>query len=510
MKVLASVLIYVMCILFLFSSCGKFENKQPEDTSANDMSSIVSLDHKDRTVETVHYFIRNSLKASIDIDEINQELSRLCINMINIDLQLHEINTVSYGKEIQTMIHSGERIDFCDPVDVLSVMSNELIEQYNLADITDLLYRYYPSVNEISYESIKDQIELDGRIYAVPGYMMGSQSNLVYAVTNKALFEKSQVGSITNFLDYINYYNICVENNLLDKDQVFVCDIDMFIRLYLECFGYYNLYDGLVYSPHEKTIVAQETTPEFFDAYEIYIDMFNKGFLSYTQEETVTPHSMYQPSFTNYTAQNLTYGELNRYNLLAFEGFNDNHEIFIINETTARHIPYSVMPNYYVIHNGNEENTLKTILFLKTNQDVNDIFRYGILDKNYALKDDKVCLFDNQSSGIMWRSAFYFSPSLERRFISEDNSCYNLRKTIVNNIPFPYDRYQTARSALFLNSLGLNINDFYEKRNLKHVNKDDLYKKSKDGMEISEFVKMMYHDQLDDFLEYFIKEVYGE
>ena len=510
MEKFARVLFFFLFIAFFLSACGDFENKQPEDTSVNDMSSNVSLNQKDRSVETIHYFIRNSSKSSINIEEINQELSRLCIDMINIDLQLHEIKSASYGTEIQTMIQSGERIDFCDPVDVLSVMTNELIEKYHLADITDLLYQYYPSVNEISYGSIKDQIELDGRIYAVPGYLMGSQSNLLYTVTNKDLFEKSRVGSIANFLDYINYYNTCVEKNLLDEDQVFICDIDMFIRLYLECFGYYNLYDGLVYSPHEKTIVAQETTPEFYDAYEIYIDMLSKGFLSYTPEEIVNPHSMPQSSFTHYTAQNLTYGELNRYSFLAFEGFKDTHEIFIINETAARHIPYSVMPNYYVIHNGNEENTLKTIHFLKTNQDVNDLFRYGILDKNYTLKDDKVCLFDNQSNVISWRAAFYFSPILERRFISEDDSSYLLRRTVVNNISFPYDRYLAARSSLFTNPQGLNANDFYEKRNLKHVNKDDLYKKLKDGMEISEFVKMMSHNKLDDFLEYFIKEAYDE
>ena len=503
-KIAVICIIIILSELFLTGCLG-----QEKDIHTTYKETTLPVETFDSSIPRVYYFGKDlSNNTDGNYKEIYNELTKLTITTMNINLQFNFVSGIHYDIELQKAINSADQIDICDSVYVMEDMSHEIINKYNLADITDILSKIYPTAIEIINESkeVLPKISLDNKIYAVPGRLSSGLSNLYAIVTDKNVFKKSKMIGINNFLDYINYYNVCVEGGIIGKNDLFMCDLDLFIRLYLECFGYYYLDYGLVYSPDEKAVVPMESLPKFIEAYTTYSDMLQKGFFTYATDVYVNPHEIISlPETASYVAQPVLYRTLISENKLAFETFQEKHDVFLLNENTSYYISYITYPNFYIINNGNGESALKVINFIMTNQTAYDLLRYGILNKNYYLKNNKVCLYDSDKCVINWRRSYTFSPVLERQFISEIQTGYDIRITVNKNTPFSYDLYRQAISNLYSNDTKLNINEFSKARSVSNIlmHHPRFYTEIKEGMTVEEYMRLISSFELDDFLNYF-------
>lgn len=146
-------------------------------------------------------------------------------------------------------------------------------------------------------------------------------------------------------MEFLEFYSKCKEKGLLKNDYVFYCDVDLFVRPYMECHGYYYTEFGIVYDRNNKEIIPMENAPEFIDAYLQYQSMYQEGLIREFPTETNNPNpvnSLEAVLENTYPVYPALHRDLIRTGILGYSQFDARYVVHTLNADESFYMSYSI------------------------------------------------------------------------------------------------------------------------------------------------------------------------
>ena len=502
--------LYLFIIIMIFSACSTQADNGLKSGTTGQIDS--RYEEQNSTNSILYYYgVNTHSNRDMDFNGIFNEISLITENVLGFSVKFDFDMPVDYLKLLSQRINSGDQVDVFDFLPAPDHITMDIVSQYKLADCTDLLSMYYPASQKLldMHPEIMDSYVVDNKLYVAPGYISSARSNLYAIIIDRTLQDKIGLTEINDFSEFLEVYTECIGKGLVKGDNVFYCDIDSFIRLYLKCYGYFYVEFGIFYDPKSKEIVPMENTPEFIEAYLMYQNMYQDGYVREFPVDTnnLPPVNSLDAVLENrYPIYPSKYLNMVASCILGYKQFDERYVLHTLNADESFYMSYRIAP-YGVTDHGKVKEALQFINLINTHQEVYDLLRYGQKDTNYILAGEKVEFTPDVVIGYNWRSSVFYNPDLERQFAYEDNDNYSIRINNKANTPFSYQKY--LESLLYIGGRpeGLDYALFIAIRSLSEygigLKKSELYEKIKNDLPVEEFIKLIWCSDMQEFIDIF-------
>ncbi|HBN82760.1 MAG TPA: hypothetical protein DDZ89_02850 [Clostridiales bacterium] len=496
----------MIIIIVFFSACSDM-NQDPDSTTTTEQKAVETMAYTGITL--YFYGVDAGFSRSIDHTAMCDEITEITENILKLRVNFEFAPPSEYKNQLAQRINSGDQVDVFDYNTVLDDLTMDIVSQYQLADLTDLLPDHYP----IGAEMLKTDPEfinlygIDGRLYLPPCYGGYRFSNLYTVVADRALLQATDTDEINNFSQFLKFYNKCKEKELLKNDYVFYMDVDLFIRLYMEHTGYHYLDFGIVYDSNNKEIIPMEYAPDFTDAYLLYQSMLTDGLLRELPADMNQPavNSMDAVLKNRYPVYACLHSDFITNGLLGYSQFNDQYKVNLLNLDRSYYVSYKAKPQYCITDHGKAKEALEFLNLLHTHNQVYDLLRYGVNNVNFKLAGEKVEFKTNMKNVFNWRSSSIFIPDLERQFAYEHDDTFYFRTHNIVKVPYSLENYLESNRYIIENKELLEISKFRGIRSINPFWMDmenwELYSKIKAGLSVEDFVELIHDEDLDQYIE---------
>ena len=194
-KVVATMLVLSMAAGLLAGCGGKKNEEKGKASSATEVKEDGSIETKEE-VKVSMYLYGDEGVANKDI---LKELNDILKEDINTTLEVKYITWNDVNTKYPLLWTSGEEFDMAYGAANAVVPYSTLARQNALADITEMLDTYAPSLKEKIDQKAWDSMNVDGKIYGVPSTY--SEFTSYGFVTRKDRMEEYGVDEITSIED---------------------------------------------------------------------------------------------------------------------------------------------------------------------------------------------------------------------------------------------------------------------------------------------------------------------
>ena len=204
-KVIAAMLALSMAAGLLAGCGGKKNEEKGKASSATEVKEDGSIEAKEE-VKVSMYLYGDEGVANKDI---LKELNKILKEDINTTLEVKYITWNDVNTKYPLLWTSGEEFDMAYGAANAVVPYSTLARQNALADITEMLDTYAPSLKEKIDQKAWDSMNVDGKIYGVPSTY--SEFTSYGFVTRKDRMEEYGVDEIASIEDMEKYMNASVD-----------------------------------------------------------------------------------------------------------------------------------------------------------------------------------------------------------------------------------------------------------------------------------------------------------
>lgn len=379
-------------------------------SNTEDELEDISLTNESTPVELIFYMTG---EKSENTDEFLDQVAEA--SNLNIRVNFKCFNRKEYHKTIDTAIASNEKFDafLCGrPIPGRDNYIN-MFRNGQIKDITDLLPEYAPIIYSQLSKAELDSARVDGKVVIVPPKLPMVDTIGVYV--KKDIADKYKISSINSFEDYGELLKKIKDN---EKDIIpcqfrggyGIRDIDLYVGEY----GYVVLdYEQhLVYKwddPKMK-IIPWEQSEGFKETTDLICNWDKGGYIEkdYKSKKVATIISRFG-EITEGTYEKNFFNDGNK------EAF--NYYILNKDKKIQRRSPSGAGPYTSIAFNSNSQNTERALMLLnwiQSNQENYDLFNYGMKNKDYILKDERIeILKSKEGPNYIW----YNIPFLNINYI---------------------------------------------------------------------------------------------
>ena len=402
--------ILALMLVCCFTGCGRNDKNKYEYT---DIQTEV-LKQADIHIYSRSFGTGGQPRDKTEIDNMLAEIAKNVSGTINITPFFHWIPYEQYDEEIMKLIKSGEKIDA-----FTCYSPNAFVQQDLILDITDLFARYAP---KYYHELMENQIgrdylyygSVDGKLYLMPYY--GIENPRYCIVTKKEFAEKYAPDGLETMEDYGEFLKKINEN----EKGILPGDVNAyyFFTAYLEGNGYYTEFATYFFSRFDEpaNIYAIEQTPEFIDAWRLLSQWHADGYLKREGYSNTLLNGRLASELTPLSNIENVLGQLSILDsqFTAIPLYMES--MFLINTSGRGLVISKTCPI--------PERVVSFVEWIHESQENYDLIRYGVKDRNYSLRGDRVTFPRSVRPLSTWFAAEYFidiryerlTPNLDANF----------------------------------------------------------------------------------------------
>ena len=384
-KVIAALLGMVMGVSLL-AGCG----------SKDSTSATKTADGKVDTSKEVNLVMYLYGGEGVANKSILAELNKKLKASINATLEVKYIDWGDINTKYPLLWTAGEKFDMAYVASSAAVPYATLAKQDALVDITSMIDTYAPKL-KTELSSRWDSVKVNNKIYAVPNNY--SEYTTYGFVSRKDIMDKNNIKSISSISDMEKYMDAAVKSGMVPLNGTSNLSMDLY-RMLIGTTSDWIDAPGIPSS--EMYLAANKAnpgnvfhpafTPEFEDFAVKMHEWAQKGYwskdiLSSSQDDKdnfynglSASYISHQPDWTGNYGTQLT------------KLPNVETEFYAFPEANGKIIKSSGVGNATGISktSKNPERALMLIEKLMTDKECYDLFQYGILGKQYDIKDGKI------------------------------------------------------------------------------------------------------------------------
>lgn len=404
-RIIATLLMATM-ITGLLTGCGGSGQGSQESGSASGSDTTATAEGTNDTADAGTADTTEEVNVSMYLygdegvanKDILAELNAILKEEINTTLEIKYITWNDTNTKYPLLWTSGEEFDMAYGSATGIVPYATLARQDALADITDMLDTYAPTLKEKVTQKAWDSVTLDGRIYGVPSTY--SEFTAQGFVTRVDRMEEYGVESIASIEDMEKYMDASVAAGRipLNGDSQLAVDVyKMFVNTtnqWLPAPGINENEPFLVGSlDHPEEIISPVFTDEFEEFAVKMREWSDKG---YWPKDVLAATTNDKDSFHNDVADAYM---SHQPDWSGSKGVVDEKlggvgtEFFCFPETTGTIVAKSGADNATLINarSKHPERALMVIEKLMTDERCYNLFQYGIEGRQYEIRDGKIC-----------------------------------------------------------------------------------------------------------------------
>ncbi|HBN86369.1 MAG TPA: hypothetical protein DDZ89_21300 [Clostridiales bacterium] len=471
------------------------------------------------------------LQFNAHFNEVVAEMEKLMLDKHRIKVNLEFLPNHNYYDTVKKRLHSNDSIDAFSPhpseyPNSETVPYNkqnylqQWINEFEIADLTELINGIYPELNKSLLDpDVKEAVLYNGRVYGVPGtatYMLG---NLQVLIVYKEYYESIGKPEIHTIDDLYHLIDSVKDSPYNDKGRI-LCGFDNFLSWHCGNNGYVYYMNLLAYKG--KTLLPLENEPVFHEAFHLYKDI--SDLVSEDNSYTYWRKNVDVPGINDIIAYGDSFFspiliQLSTYNHILTKGISDTERfldeyefLFLNNPSTVTYDIYSL--NYLI--NGASPHINTALFFIKclqTDEQLYDLFRYGIKDKHYSLNEQGAVSFSTVVFTGWDHSGRLISRNLERPMIFEQSTSgvweYYIQKpkNIIDGINYK----KLLRLHLDHEDIDQDLSRIFNNRNpyflLKEVPEVEGARTLTDvvqlDIEIEDFIRLYYSHETDVLIKSF-------
>ena len=427
MIISSTIIILVAAAAILFFTFFKGGNHAISSIIPGNMFETKQLD---QVTLTFHYPSEEPASTKEILNQI-QEKTKTSIN-VKLNFVFHTWE--NYESDINALLASSQP---CDAFYIYSgSMKKDSFKSYAqkglLMDITEMLPKYALSYyNKLKPEEIA-AATVDGKLTALPG-----RSNGFYrpcAIVRADLMEKYSIPEIKNFNDYELFLKTIKEK----EPAVYPLGSYGYSFQFFSAINNYAVLDDslkLVYKWDDEKMKVKvwEQTPEFLESIKTVNSWFDKGYLSkdipviWADESIITSRSF--ASFISSQGTADYFNTVLKANNISDFSFKE-YPLY-----TNIHCQKTDPMQECLVFSAKSQNVDRALMFvnwLESSQDNYDLLMYGIKDKNYTLKDERIVIPSGTKSSENfhnwgWRNTF-LNQDYERLNANSDEALFTAYK----------------------------------------------------------------------------------
>ena len=436
MKKIIAMLLVVVLSIGMLAGCGKNNNSNNSNSGTTENNGAETTDNgtvdTSKEVNLVLYLWGGEGVANKDIlAKLNEKLKA----SINTTIEVKYIDWGDIATKYPLLWSSGEQFDMAYVSSTANVPYSTLVKQDALYDITDLVSKYTPALNEELADKWNN-VKVDGKIYAVPNNY--SEYTAYGFVSRKDLMDKYGVTSISSIADMEKYMDAAVADGWTPLNGSSNLANDLY-RMFIATTGGWLNAPGIptsgLYLVSDKADTSKIIHPAFTDEFEAFAVKMNewakkgywsKDILSASQDDKDNFYNglsagyiSHQPDWTgNYGNQ-----------IKKLPGVDS--EFYCFPEENGKIVKATGVGAATAISKNSKypERALLVIEKLMTDKECYDLFQYGIEGSQYVLEDGKITQpegFDATKNGGGFAAWAFRTDALNIPQATEDPRRYTL------------------------------------------------------------------------------------
>lgn len=432
-KLIAAFVVTAMSISLLAGCGNKTVQTTPEEGGSN--TGTEASVGTEKEVNLIMYLYGGEGVANKSILEaLNEKLKA----SINATLEIKYIDWGDIATKYPLLWASGEAFDMAYVASNATVPYATLAKQDALADITDLLDTYAPTLKKELDSSVWDSMKVNGKIYGIPSTY--SEYTAYGFVSRSDLMEKYSVTSISSIADMEAYMDAAVQDGMTPLNGSVNLAMDLYRMFVATTKGYIDapgVPTSEMYLVGDKDSPYEVLHPAFTDDYEAFAvkmrEWADKGYwskdvLSASQDDKDNFYNglsagyiSHQPDWTgNFGTQ-----------LEKLPGVDS--EFYTFAEAGNKIVKKMGVENATAINKDskNIERSLMLIEKLMTDEECYNLFQYGILGKQYEVVDGKITKpegFNAEVDGGGFSGWALRTDKLNIPAVTEDSRRYELNE----------------------------------------------------------------------------------
>ncbi|MBR1929890.1 MAG: ABC transporter substrate-binding protein [Lachnospiraceae bacterium] len=260
-----------------------------------------------------------------DMDMVLEKLNELTRRELNCTVEIEWIGWGEFASRYPILLSTDEKIDLIYAANWLDFYENA--ERGAFAPLDELVAKYAPESNEMLTLAERNQVTVNGHLYALPANY--TNYNLLGVIARGDLMDKYHIPPIESFEDYLSFCDVIAGEEGMDPTGM--CSMNMdFFTLYVMSEGYYPV-TGSSRSPYwvqlndeQFRVYFQSECPGIEQYLSQAKDWYQKGYWSdhvlASKDETMLDSGLAASRIHNYDAYLGEYGlnldkDLRYYNL---------------------------------------------------------------------------------------------------------------------------------------------------------------------------------------------------
>lgn len=392
-KVVATMLVLSMAAGLLAGCGGKKNEEKGKASSATEVKEDGSIETKEE-VKVSMYLYGDEGVANKDV---LKELNKILKEDINTTLEVKYITWNDVNTKYPLLWTSGEEFDMAYGAANAVVPYSTLARQDALADITEMLDTYAPSLKEKIDQKAWDSMNVDGKIYGVPSTY--SEFTSYGFVTRKDRMEEYGVDEIASIEDMEKYMDASVDAGRipLNGDSTLASDMyKMFVNTTQDWIPAPGITETEPFLVASLKNPGEVISPIFTDEFEEFaVKMREWSDKGYWKQDVLASTVNDKDSFHNDTGDAYI---SHQPDWSGQKGVVDEKlggvetEFFCFPETTNTILAKSGSENATLINASSKhpERALMVIEKLMTDERCYNLIQYGIEGRQYEIKDEKI------------------------------------------------------------------------------------------------------------------------
>ncbi len=437
MKKAAAAILALAVTTGMFAGCygGGSSTSSGEESHASSEGNTEGKIDTSKEVNLVMYLYGSEGVANQSIlKELNSKLKE----KINATLEIKYIDWGNISTKYPLLWASGEEFDMSYVASNASVPYATLAKQDVLADITDMLDKYAPTLKTAINDSAWNSMKVGGRIYGVPSTY--SEFTAYGFVTRKDILEKAGLEKVSSIEDMEKYMDAALSAGFVPLNGSSNLAMDlyrMFIATTSDWLDAPGIPESEMYLAFSASNGGKIFHPAFTDEFEKFAakmaqwsekGYWSKDVLSAAQDDKdnfynglSAAYITHQPDWTG------------SYGLQLQKGLDVETEFYTFAEANNKIVKKMGCENATGISVNSKypERCLMLIEQLMTDKECYDLFQYGIEGVQYKIVDGKITKpdgFDEKTQGGGFAGWALRTDALNIPSVTEDPRRYTLNE----------------------------------------------------------------------------------
>lgn len=388
-RLLASVLAVCFFVTIGLTGCGSAGNSASSQVTA-DMnktatSEIASQTTKAELPQVELKFYTLGIKQQEDTEVVEKAMDEILLKKINATIKLDVTPYANYDDKMNVRMAAGEEFDltFCT-----NYLSNVAKGAY--ADITDMIPKYAPELQNILAPYIFDATRYKGRIYAVPN--LQTMCMPVELMIRKDLFDKYNMPSKISSFDELDgtFDKILKDDKVIPLYTYYSGSANTVYNIYASANGnFFDIDHYLGVYTSDLKVMSMYDTDNFKNWVKYARKAYLKGWIekgSATRDETQSVTDMKSGKYAAMFTPGGPQAENNRITSMSTDKYKYTFIDFGARKAILTTQPRATM-NAISSTSKNPERAMMLLGLLSTDKDLYNLICFGVEGTHYILKD---------------------------------------------------------------------------------------------------------------------------